>query len=79
MGNMFQLMKMIQQSGNPQNFVLSMLQKQAGSNPLFNNLLSLAKQNKTEEILEIAENMCKERGLDFNKEFSSFKSSLGLK
>jgi hypothetical protein len=42
------------------------------------NLLSLAKQGDGKSIENIAKNMMKEKGLDFDKEFNSFKNTLGL-
>ena len=43
------------------------------------NLLALAKQNKTKEIEQIARNICQQHGIDFDKEFASFKQSIGYK
>jgi hypothetical protein len=40
------------------------------------NLLDLAKSNRTADIEQIARNMCAAQGLDFDKEFSSFKAGL---
>jgi hypothetical protein len=40
------------------------------------NLLDLAKNNRTADIEQIARNMCAAQGLDFDKEFSSFKAGL---
>lgn len=75
--NPMQLMQMLK-SGNPQSFVFQMLEQNAQNNPFFANILQLAKNNKTTEIEQIAINMCKEKGIDFNKEFNSFKNNLGL-
>ena len=75
--NPMQLMQMLK-SGNPQSFVFQMLEQNAQHNPFFANILQLAKSNKTSEIEQIAINMCKEKGIDFNKEFNSFKNNLGL-
>ncbi len=75
--NPMQLMQMLK-SGNPQSFVFQMLEQNAQSNPFFANILQLAKSNRTSEIEQIAINMCKEKGIDFNKEFNSFKNNLGL-
>jgi hypothetical protein len=36
----------------------------------------LAKQNRTADIEQIARNICAERGVDFDKEFASFKAGL---
>ena len=73
----FQMIQMLK-SGNPQSFVFQMLEQNAQNNPFFANILQLAKSNKTSEIEQIAINMCKEKGIDFNKEFNSFKNNLGL-
>ena len=75
--NPFQMIQMLK-GGNPQSFVFQMLEQNAQNNPFFANILQLAKSNKTAEIEQIAVNMCKEKGIDFNKEFNSFKSNLGL-
>lgn len=75
--NPFQMIQMLK-GGNPQSFVFQMLEQNAQNNPFFANILQLAKSNKTTEIEQIAINMCKEKGIDFNKEFNSFKNSLGL-
>ena len=75
--NPFQMIQMLK-SGNPQSFVFQMLEQNAQNNPFFANILQLAKSNKTAEIEQIAINMCKEKGIDFNKEFNSFKNNLGL-
>lgn len=75
--NPMQLMQMLK-SGNPQSFVFQMLEQNAQNNPFFANILQLAKNNRTSEIEQIAINMCKEKGIDFNKEFNSFKNNLGL-
>ena len=75
--NPFQMIQMLK-GGNPQSFVFQMLEQNAQNNPFFANILQLAKNNKTNEIEQIAVNMCKEKGIDFNKEFNSFKNNLGL-
>lgn len=72
------LMKMINQSGNPQNFVLNMVKESAGGNPLFSNLISLAQQGRGNEIESIARNIFKEQGRDFDKEFNSFRRTIKL-
>ena len=77
--NPMQLIQMIKNGGNLQQLALSMLEQNAGSNPVINNLLNLAKEGKTDEIEDIARNMFKEQGKDFDKEFNSFKQSLGFK
>lgn len=66
-------------SGNPQQVVLSMLEQNANQgNPVAANLMQLARQGNTREIEQIARNIAKEKGVDFDKEFNSFKQMFGL-
>lgn len=76
--NPIQLISMAKQSQNPKQFVYNIVENNMGSNPLFANLLNLAKSNKTAEIETVARNIFKEKGLDFDKEFNAFKQNFGL-
>lgn len=76
--NPIQLMQLIRQSSNPQSLVMNLMQQKMGTNPMFSNLLSLAQQGKQGEIEQIARNICKEKGIDFDKEFNSFRKQTGL-
>ena len=77
--NPIDVMSMIRQGQNPQQIMLNLLEKEASSTPLGKNLIELAKQNKTSEIEQIARNLAKEKGIDYDKEFNAFKQKLGLK
>ena len=48
-----------------------------GGNPQ-QMLLTLAQNNDGKGIEQIARNLCAQRGLDFDKEFATFKQQLGL-
>lgn len=76
--NPMQMMQFIKNSGNPQQFVMNMLEQQSENNPMMANILNLAKQNKTKDIEQIARNMLKEQGRDYDKEFANFKQMFGL-
>lgn len=76
--NPIQVMQFICNSGNPQQMIMNMLEQQSGNNPMMANLLNLAKQNKTSDIEQIARNMLKEQGKDYDKEFANFKRMFGL-
>lgn len=76
--NPMEIIQNIRGGGNPQQLVMSILSQQT-NNPLFSNLLNLAKNNQTADIEQIARNIMKERGVDFDKEFQAFKQSLGIK
>ena len=60
-------------SGNPKQNMLNILRERAQGNPMFANMLSLAQSGNTQEIEKIARNVAQERGIDFDKEFNSFK------
>lgn len=76
--NLMQLISMIRNGGNPQQLVMNMLEQQMGSTPIGQNMLNLAKTGDTASLEQLARNLCQQRGLDFDKEFASFKKTLGL-
>jgi len=75
--NPMQFMQLIQSKPNPQQFVMEMLGQQT-SNPFFANLYQMAKNNDSRGLEQIARNLVKERGLDFDTEFNSFKQMFRL-
>lgn len=75
--NIFGLMENIKK-GNPEQMVMSMLQSSAQGNPVMQNLLTLAQKGNSKEIEQIARNMTREKGLDFDTEFNSFRRMFGL-
>ena len=76
--NSFELISFLKKNSNPQQCVMNMLKEQSGNNPMLQNLLKLAEQGKTKEIVQIAKNTFKEQGRDFEKEFSDFRKNTGL-
>ena len=77
MDNPIQQMISLAKSGqNPQQLIMNFLQGQ--SSPMGQNLLKLAYSQDTAALEKIARNMCAERGIDFDKEFTAFRKSLGL-
>lgn len=75
--NPIQIIQMIKGGSNPQQLIMSFLQQQ--NNPMANNLLQMAQNGNTSGIEQIARNICAQKGLDFDKEFNSFKQQLGIK
>lgn len=71
--NPMELITQIRQGKNPEQLMLSILEGQASQNPIYANLLNLAKENRTADIEAFARNVAKEKGIDFDKEFSRFK------
>ena len=45
-----------------------------GNNPMVANLIKMANAGDTDGVEKVARNMFKEKGRDFDKEFSEFKS-----
>lgn len=72
------MMNPMQVIGNPEQFVMGMLESTAQSNPIAKNLLNLAKQGDGSQIEQIARNMAKEKGVDFDTEFNNFKRRFGF-
>ena len=75
--NPMDFLLMVKNGQNPQQMILNILQQ--GNNPMSQNLFNLAKQGNTAQIEQIARNLCAQRGMDFDKEFNSFKQQLGIK
>ena len=71
--NPMYLISQIRQGKNPQQLMLSILEGQAGSNPIAANLLNMAREGRTADIEAFARNVAAEKGIDFDKEFSKFK------
>lgn len=77
--NPMQIINAIRQGQNPQQMVMQIVQERMGNTPLGSNLMNLAQDNKTQEIEDIARNIVRQRGGDFDKEFDAFKQMLGIK
>ena len=59
MNNQMEIIKMFMQKNN---------------NPMMNNLIQMAQRGDTKGVENFARNLCKEKGLDFDKEFTAFMS-----
>ncbi len=70
--NPMQMLKMFMGKMSPQEAVGKMVGNQ---NPVFGNLINMANNGKEEEVTNFARNFCKERGINFDKEFSNFMSN----
>ena len=76
--NPIQLIQMIKSGKNPQQLLMGILQNQAQQNPMYKDFLYLIQNNRANEIEPIVRANFKKNGLDFDKEFNSFKKTLGL-
>lgn len=75
--NPMQIIQAIRQGQNPQQITMNIVKQRMGNTPMGQNLIKLAENNQTQEIEQIARNICQQRGVDFDKEFTAFKSMFG--
>ena len=69
--NLMQFLKGIK---NPQQFVMNMLGQ--NQNPMATQLMQMVKNGNTNQIEQFARNICKERGMDFDKSFAEFMKQI---
>lgn len=67
MNNPLDLIKMIT---NPKQFVMNYMKQ--NNNPILNNMIEQAEKGNTKEVEQIARNICKERGMDFDKDLAPY-------
>lgn len=70
---------------NPINMIKSLLNKNSqpqdliknmtGNNPMLNNLVNMAQSGDSKGVETFARNLFKEKGRDFDKEFSQFMAN----
>lgn len=77
--NPLMLIQMMKSGQNPQQLLMSILEGQAGTNPVSANLLDMVKDNRKGDIEQFARNYFASNGMDFDKEFNAFKKTYGLK
>jgi hypothetical protein len=59
---------------NPKQMALQMLEQQAQVNPMFAQLLTLARNNDSQGIENMVRGFLESQGVDYDKEFNSFNS-----
>lgn len=59
---------------NPKQFVMNMLGQ--NQTPMSVQLMNLAKTGDSKQIESFARNICKERSIDFDKEFADFMKQI---
>lgn len=77
--NPLQLVQMIKQGQNPQQLMLSVLKQNFSSTPIGENLTQMIENNDAKGIENFVRNLVASQGKDFDKEFNSFKQTLGIK
>lgn len=59
---------------NPKLFVMNMLKQ--NQNPMATQLMQMVNSGNTKQIEQFARNVCKERGMDFDKSFAEFMKQI---
>lgn len=68
-------MQMLQGMRNPQQFLQQMMgNNSVMNNPMARNAMQMAQKGDSKGIEQMARNLCKEKGIDFDKSFSDFKN-----
>lgn len=68
-------MQMLQGMRNPQQFLQQMMGNSiVMKNPMARNAIQMAQKGDSNGIEQMARNLCKEKGIDFDKSFSDFKN-----
>ena len=70
MKNPMDFFKMIKAIRNPQEAIIEMAG--GNNNPILKNAIDMAKNGKNDDLMQLAQNLCKEKGIDFEKDFNKF-------
>ena len=73
MNNPIQIIKMMMGKMSPKDMVMKMLEN--NSNPVFANLIDMANKGDTKGVENFARNVMKEKGIDYDKQFSEFMNN----
>ena len=73
MKNPMDFFKMIKAMRNPQEAIIEMAG--GNNNPILKNAVEMAKNGNNEELMKLAQNLCKEKGINFDKEFKEFMNN----
>lgn len=72
--NMMNAIKNMIGFNSPKEMVLNILRQ--NSNPMINNLIQMAEKGDNKGIENFARNIFKDKGMDFDKEFSNFMNNM---
>ena len=71
--NPLNVIKGMMRNMNPKNIVMKMLKN--NSNPIFANLTQMMEKGDNKGIEQFARNICKEKNIDFDKQFGEFMNN----
>lgn len=70
MKNPMEFFKIFKAMKNPQEAIIDMAG--GNNNPILKNAVEMAKNGDNEGVMKLAENLCKEKGINFEKDFKKF-------
>lgn len=73
MNNPINIIKMMMGKMSPKDMAMKMIEN--NSNPVFTNLIDMANKGDTKGVEEFARNIMKEKGMDYDKQFSEFMNN----
>lgn len=73
MKNPMEFFKMFKAMKNPQEAIIEMAG--GNNNPILKNAVEMAKNGKNDDLMQLAQNLCKEKGINFDKEFKEFMNN----
>ena len=71
--NPLNMIKSMMGIGNPKDMAMKMLKN--NTNPIFNNLMQMMEKGDDKGIEQFARNVCKEKNIDFDKQFGEFMNN----
>ena len=74
MMNIFQIMQMVQQAGNP----MGVMQQLAGTNPLMSRAMQMGQGKTPEQMQTLVRNLAKQKGMN-DEQLNQFLSQFGLR
>lgn len=73
MNNPINMIKMMMGKMSPKDMAMKMIKN--NSNPVFANLIDMANKGDTKGVEDFARNICKEKNIDFDKDFTDFMNN----
>lgn len=73
MNNPINMIKMMMGKMSPKDMAIKMIEN--NSNPVFANLIDMANKGDTKGVEDFARNICKEKNIDFDKDFTDFMNN----
>lgn len=71
-----QMIAQLMRGRNPQEVAMQLIQNQKINDPNINQLIKFAQSNQTDDFVNLAQELFKQRGLDLNNEFQAFMQLL---